>query len=321
MQLVQIIILNTKKFMINKTQYGYCCINMTLKKERNVYIGRSMIKRTYTEKGIEYASQLALANVRDLIEIIKWNEKKGIKMYRMSSDMFPWMSEYELKDMPDYKKISMLLSGAGLLAKKYGQRLTFHPGPFDVLASINKNVVTKTIRDLNQHGEIMDLIGLPRTPYAAINIHVNTTQGGKDEAMQRFVDNFYELDISVRSRLVVENDDKEKQYATEDLYKGIHSKINIPITFDYHHHWCHPGELTQEEALKLASTTWRNVKQLVHFSSCKSIHEDVTQTNKRAHSDYIYDFINDYGLNLDVEIEAKAKELAVEKYMKHFVNN
>ena len=303
-----------------QTNYGYCCINMTLKEESNTYIGRSMIKRTFTEKGIKYASELALANVRDLVEIIKWNEKKGIKLYRMSSDMFPWMSEYELKDLPDYKKISTILKGVGNLAKKYGQRLTFHPGPFDVLASINPNVVTKTIRDLNQHGEIMDLIGLPRTPYAAINIHVNTTQGGKEEACKRFCTNFELLDDSVKTRLVVENDDKEKQYAVEDLYEEIHMSIGIPITFDYHHHWCHPGILTQKEALRLASYTWGNTKQLVHFSSCKTIHEDATQTNKRAHADYIYDFIETHGLSLDVEIEAKAKELAVQKYMKEFLS-
>ena len=303
-----------------QTNYGYCCINMTLKEESNTYIGRSMIKRTFTEKGIKYASELTLANVRDLVEIIKWNEKKGIKLYRMSSDMFPWMSEYELKDLPDYKKISTILKGVGNLAKKYGQRLTFHPGPFDVLASINPNVVTKTIRDLNQHGEIMDLIGLPRTPYAAINIHVNTTQGGKEEACKRFCTNFELLDDSVKTRLVVENDDKEKQYAVEDLYEEIHMVIGIPITFDYHHHWCHPGILTQKEALRLASYTWGNTKQLVHFSSCKTIHEDVTQTNKRAHADYIYDFIETHGLSLDVEIEAKAKELAVQKYMKEFLS-
>jgi UV DNA damage endonuclease len=292
---------------------------MTLKKESNTYIGRSMIKRTFLEKGIKYAGELAEANVRDMIEIIKWNERKGIKLYRMSSDMFPWMSEYELKDLPNYKKISTLLKGAGNLASKYGQRLTFHPGPFDVLASANPNVVTKTIRDLNQHGEIMDLIGLPRTQYAAINIHVNTTQGGKEACMQRFVENFELLDDSVKSRLVVENDDKEKQYATEDLYEGIYKTIGVPITFDYHHHWCHPGSLTQEEALKLASTTWGDVKQLVHFSSCKMLHEDDSQTNKRAHADYIYEFINDYGLDLDVEIEAKAKELATINYMKQFL--
>ena len=77
--------------------------------------------------------------------------------------------------------------------------------------------------------------------------------------------------------------------------------------------------MTQEEALKLASTTWpKGVKQLVHFSSCQQIHENADQTNKRAHADYIYEEINDYGLDLDIELEAKAKELALLQYVKQF---
>jgi len=305
---------------MNKTNYGYCCINTTLRTEKpTITTNRNMIKRTYAEKGIVYASELALQNVKDLVKIINWNNQNGVKLFRISSDMFTWMSEYEISDLPDYDKIKNVLKGAGKIAMDNGQRLTFHPGPFDVLASLTQRVVDKCIIDLNKHGEIMDLLGLPRDHSAPINIHVNTTQGGKNEAMQRFCDNFYLLDASVRKRLVVENDDKESQYTTEDLYQGVYNKTGVPITFDYHHHWCHPGELTQEEALKLASITWpTGIKQLVHYSSCQMIHEDETQTNKRAHSDYIYEFIDTYGLNLDVELEAKAKELALKKYMKQY---
>ena len=90
-------------------------------------------------------------------------------------------------------------------------------------------------------------------------------------------------------------------------------------TFDYHHHWCHPGVLSQQEALVLASVSWpKTVKQLVHFSSCKTIHEDASQTNKRAHADYIYEFIDTYGLSLDIELETKAKELALQRYVKQY---
>ena len=303
--------------MDQTTNYGYCCINTTLQKSDKITTNRSMIKRTFAEKGIEYASELALANVKDLVKIINWNNRQGIKLFRISSDMFPWMSEYNLSDLPDYDKISNILRGAGKIAMDNGQRLTFHPGPFDVLASTTQSVVDKCIKDLNKHGEIMDLLGLPRDHSAPINIHVNTTQGGKEVAMQRFCDNFHLLDTSVRTRLVVENDDKEKQYTTEDLYQGVYAKVGVPITFDYHHHWCHPGELTQEEALKLASTTWpKGIKQLVHYSSCQMIHEDETQTNKRAHADYIYENIETYGLVLDIELEAKAKELALLQYVK-----
>jgi UV DNA damage endonuclease len=278
-----------------------------------------MIKRTYADKGIVYASELALQNVKDLVKIINWNNKNGIKLFRISSDMFPWMSEYELSDLPEYNKIKNILRGAGKIAMDNGQRLTFHPGPFDVLASLTQRVVDKCIIDLNKHGEIMDLLGLPRDHSAPINIHVNTTQGGKNEAMERFCENFTLLNESVRTRLVVENDDKESQYTTEDLHEGVYSKVGVPVTFDYHHHWCHPGKLTQEDALKLAATTWpKNIKQLVHYSSCQMIHENSEQTNKRAHADYIYEYIETYGLHLDIELEVKAKELALQKYLKHY---
>ena len=248
----------------NMTNYGYCCINMQLRKQKpSVTTNRSMIKRTFEVKGPDYASELIVQNVRDLREIIKWNHANGIKLYRLSSDIMPWMSEYNISDLKDFRIIRTILEDCGDLAREYGQRLTFHPGPFDV-------------------------------------------------------DNFHLLDPSVKSRLVVENDDKQKQYAVEDLYQGIHSKIGIPITFDYHHHWCHPGELTQEEALKMASTTWpKGIKQLCHYSSCKQIHEDAS-VMARAHADYIYEHINTYGLDLDIELEAKAKELAVQKYVKQF---
>jgi len=298
------------------TNYGYCCINMELGKQK-ITTNRSMIKRTFNDKGIAYASELALQNVRDLSRIVKWNHEHGVKLYRMSSDIFPWMSEYELKDLPDYERIKNILSGTGKLAKAYGQRITFHPGHFCVIASQNQSVVTKSIKELNQHGEIMDLMDLPRTPYAAINIHVNTTQGGKDVAMQRFAANFQLLDDSVKTRLVVENDDKLSQYTVEDLAQ-LSMQIGTPVTFDYHHHWCHPGSLTQEQALKLAALTWPDgIKQLCHYSSAKCVYEDSSSIN-RAHADYIYEQINDYGLDLDIELEAKAKEQAWDRYMKQF---
>jgi UV DNA damage endonuclease len=299
---------------MTKVNYGYCCINLSLS-DKKVTTNRSMIKKTFQEKGIEYASSLALQNVKDLAEIVKWNYENNISLYRMSSDMFPWMSEYRLSDLPDYNKISNVLKGVGILAEKYNQRLTFHPGPFDVLASPNQSVVEKTIRDLNQHGEIMDLIGLPRTHLAAINVHVNTTNGGKEVCLDRFVAAFDKLDESVKTRLVVENDDKRAQYAVEDLYY-LYLERGIPITFDYHHHWCHPGKLSQEEAINLAATTWpEGIRQLCHYSSAKSLYED-SSVMDRAHADYIYEYINPHGLDLDIELEAKAKDLAVIKYVK-----
>ena len=291
---------------------GYACINMTLGKQ-GITTNRSMIKRTFISKGIPYASELGLQNTRDLIEIIKWNHHNDINFFRMSSNMFPWSSEYPLSELPDYKRIVNLLSGAGDLASKYNQRITTHPGPFNVLVSPNERVVQNTITDLSIHGEVFDLMGLSRTPYNKINIHCNGVYGDKIVAMDRFCSNFERLPESVQTRLTIENDDKASMYSVKDLMY-IHERIGIPIVFDYHHHKFNTGDLTEEQALKLAASTWGNIKPVVHYSESKSLHENNDSIKPQAHSDYISDTVNTYGVDVDIMIEAKAKELTLLQY-------
>ena len=290
---------------------GYACINMTLGSQKpKITTNRGMIRKTFDAKGLPYVSELVLQNVRDLTQIIKWNEENGIKFYRMSSDMFPWMSEYDFSDLPDYNKIKTLLLGVGNLAKKYNHRLTFHPGPFNVLASPNNNVVKKTVNDLNKHSKIMDMMGLSTTPYNKINIHVGGVYGDKESALNRWVDNFDLLDDTTKNRLSIENDDKTSAYTVRDLI-FIHQKTGVPIVFDYHHHTCHPDGMTHREALEMAITTWpNNITPIVHVS------EPRDEKNFRAHHDYVVNEINTYGYNVDIMMEAKAKELAVIEYKK-----
>ena len=303
---------------MGKANYGYCCINLTLQKNHDIKIGRSMIKRTFTAKGIKYAGELAEANVRDLIEIIKWNHKQGINVYRMSSSMFPWMSEYELTDLPNWQTISNLLKGAGTLVQKYGQRVGFHPGQFCVLPSPTPKVVTSAIRELDQSALILDSMGLPQNHTYSMNIHVGGSYGDKDAAKQRFVDNFKRLSPSAQARLVLENDDKPAQYGVEDLYE-IYEKTNIPITFDYHHHRCYEDPMPEKDALKLCAKTWpKGIRQLCHYSSSKKLHEDASVI-LRAHADYVYEKIETYNMDIDIELEVKAKELALLKYRKEYL--
>ena len=294
---------------------GYACINMTLGSQKpKITTNRSMIKKTFKERGISYASELGLQNCRDLIEIIKWNHKNGINFFRLSSDLFPWASEYNLKDLPHYTRIKTLLAGAGHLAQKYGQRITSHPGPFNVLVSPREHVVENTITDLTTHGEVFDLLGLSRTPYNKLNIHCNGVYGDKISAMDRFCKNFERLPESVRTRLTVENDDKGSMYSVKDLMY-IHERIGIPIVFDYHHHKFCTGGLTEEEALRLAVSTWGDIKPVVHYSESKSLHENNDKIKPQAHSDYISSLPNTYGLDVDVMLEVKAKELALLEYI------
>jgi UV DNA damage endonuclease len=292
---------------------GYACINMSLGK--NVTTNRSMVKRTFNEKGLDYVSELALANSKDVLKILVWNKNNNIKFFRLSSALVPWGDGLDLTTLKDYDEISIALRRAGDYAKANGIRITSHPGPFVVLTSPKENVVEAAIKDLELHGKIFDLLGLSQTPYNKINIHCNGVYGDKLSAMDRFCENYLRLSDSVKKRLTVENDDKASMYNVKDLMY-IHSKINSPIVFDYHHHTFNTGDLSEEEALKLAITTWGDITPVVHYSESKALHEENNKLKPQAHSDYIKSLPNTYGLNVDIMVEAKAKELAILPFIK-----
>jgi UV DNA damage endonuclease len=298
---------------------GYPCINITLQSGQGIYTNRHMIKRTFQaqKETLEGVSRLALENVKDLVKIIQWNERTGIKFFRISSNMFPWMSEYEITDLPDWKLISANLKLAGKLATDYKQRLEFHPGPFNVLASLTPSVVDKTIRELDQHAQIFDEMGLEPSHWNQINIHVNTTQGGKEECAKRFCENFQRLSDSAKARLVVENDDKPSQYSVKDLHELIYTPIGVPITFDSHHHKFCSGNLTHHEAAHMAASTWGNIPAGFHFAS--TINHESPDQMARAHAEWIYDEVTDYGTGAWIMCECKGKELAILSYLKEGV--
>jgi UV DNA damage endonuclease len=274
-----------------------------------------MVRRTFNEKGLDYVSELALANSKDVLKILVWNKNNNIKFFRLSSALVPWGDGLDLTTLKDYNEISIALRRAGDYAKANGIRITSHPGPFVVLTSPKENVVEAAIKDLELHGKIFDLLGLSQTPYNKINIHCNGVYGDKLSAMDRFCENYLRLSDSVKKRLTVENDDKATMYNVKDLMY-IHNKINIPIVFDYHHHTFNTGDLTEEEALKLAIATWGDITPVVHYSESKALHEENNKLKPQAHSDYIKSLPNTYGLNVDIMVEAKAKELAILPFIK-----
>ena len=304
---------------------GYACINMELSypqkyggKERGVKpitTNRTMIRRTFDEKGVDYVSELTLQNVKDLNEIISWNVLNGYNFFRLSSGLAPWKTEYEWDDLKDMDSIRQYFHSAGTMAKTHNVRLTSHPGPFNVLVSPHDHVVDNCIKDLTIHGDEFDMMGLSRTPYNKINIHLGGAYGDKEASMKRFVKNFPRLPESVRSRLTLENDDKASMYSVKDLYYGIYKKVGVPIVFDYHHHKFCTGDMSEQEALEMALSTWGDIKPVTHYSESRRDEQEDMRIRVQAHSDYVYDKIEMYGNDFDIMIEAKAKELAVKKYM------
>ena len=305
---------------------GYACINMQLSypqkyggKEKGVEpitTNRSMIKRTFETKGLDYASELTLANCIDLNKIIDWNILNGYNFFRMTSNLVPWKSEYDWDDLKDIDEIKIWLHSAGTKVKTHGLRITSHPGPFNVLTSPHEHVVDNCVVDLTIHGDVFDMMGLSRTPYNKINIHVGGAYGDNPKSMERFCKNFEKLPKCVSDRLTLENDDKQSMYSVKELYNGIHNIIGVPIVFDYHHHRFCDGGLGEQEALELAISTWpKGIKPVVHYSESRSKERLDEKIKPQAHSDYVLEKINTYGHDVDIMIEAKHKELAVDRYL------
>ena len=297
---------------------GYACINMELQKQK-VCSNRGMIKRTFKAKGVPYASELALINVKALRRIIQWNNDNDISVYRMTSCLFPWFSEYDIFDLPDIDQIADVMADAGKIAMDAGQRLSFHPGPFNCLGSHNDNVVQKTIAELDAHSVQMDLMGLPASPRSKINIHIGGAYGEHDKTMARFCKNFERLNPTTQSRLTVENDDRASLFSTKMLFHGISKQIDIPIVFDSHHHELGKQDATYREAFYMARETWqrRGIKQQCHHSNSKKNYED-NSVKVTAHSDWYYTPFENFGEEVDVVLECKKKEQALIKYKEDF---
>lgn len=298
-------------------QFGYCCINTTLQKH-DIRSNRSMKRKSFDQFGIAGASSLALQNVKDLLKIVLWNSKHNINVFRITSDLFPWASEYNIQDMPDIEKISLYMEAVGIAAKNSKQRLSFHPGQYNCLASSDEKIIKNCITDLSIHGIQMDMFNMPRDPSAKINIHVGASYGNRESSLEQWCKNFDLLPDSVKTRLTVENDDRPNLYSTKMLYDNVYKRVGIPIVFDSHHFECGPQDVSYEESFLMAAESWKNIRQMCHHSCSKKLYEDASCKVFLAHSDYIYKDFNSCGLSVDVALEAKAKEYAVFDFIKKF---
>ena len=322
-------------------RFGYACINSELGAQ-NIRTGRTMIDKKFKLGGLQLAGELALANAKDLLPIMQWNEAHGITLFRLGSELFPRWNHYELVDLPQIAEIAQHLRAAGDYAKAHGHRITTHPGPFNILGSPDAVVVDNTIVSLERHSELFDLMGFTPSFENLINIHVGATYNDKPGTIARWLHNYDRLSDSLKARLVIENDDKASMYSVRELHKMLHVEIGIPITFDYWHHTFNTGDLSEEEAFFLARETWTkyDVIQCTHYSESRrreaqtliermfdhhgiamedlpnwptfhKQYKEFTKIKEQAHADYILSTPNTYGVaDLDIEVEAKAKELS-----------
>jgi len=283
--------------------------------EKNIKTNRSIQLKTYQKEGLRKCSELALLNLTDLYEVIKWNAAQNISLYRMSSQLFPWMTEYDLKELPGWDTLKSKLEEIGALAKKEDIRLSFHPGPYNNLGSPKDDVVAKSIVELEAHSSIMDYMGLPVNHWAKINIHLGGSYGDKEATISRFIKNFPRCSENLRSRFTLENDDRESLYSVGDLVK-VHESTGVPIVFDGHHWEVGAKSGCYRDDLLAAYRTWPSgIVPTLHWSNSRKKYED-SNSKLQAHTEWYYKTMPLPNLDCDVMLESKMKERALLKYMR-----
>lgn len=263
---------------------------------------------------------IGLANAKDIVPMLRWNEKYGIKFMRLSSYMFPFASHPEYGYTLDFA--ADVLAEAGKLAGELGHRLTTHPGQYTQLASPRKEVVTASFRDLEYHNDMLTRLKLPEQADrdAVMILHMGGTYGDKEATLDRFRENYAKLSPGVKRRLVLENDDVS--WSVHDLLP-LCEELNVPLVLDYHHHNIIHDPSVRDGTLDIIpfyeriTATWtrKRITQKMHYS--EPTDGAVTQRDRRKHSPRVEN-LPPCPKDMDLMIEAKDKEQAVFELMKKY---
>jgi UV DNA damage endonuclease len=252
-------------------------------------------------------AELCLGNAKMLREALAYCASHDIGCFRINSQILPLQTHpevgYALSELPGGREIIELFRACGEFARVRNLRTTFHPDQFVVLSSPKPDVVESSLAEIEYQAEVAEWVGAD-----VINIHGGGAYGDKPAALARFRANLGRLSPRARQRLTIENDDKI--YTPSDLLPLCRAE-GVPLVYDIHHHRCHPDELSAAEATRQALATW-NREPLFHISSPRAGWEGPLP---QRHHDFIdiRDFPRFWDtLPITVEVEAKAKELAVE---------
>lgn len=279
---------------------GLVCVSATNEVRFRTVTRRTLSKLSESEQR-EKLKKVYTANTERLAKAIAFCKQQDIRLYRLSSALFPFADEPLGAEL--LAQFAPRLQEIGRGAKNWQIRLVLHPNQFVVLNSDRQEVIENSIKVLKTHAHLLDLLELPRSPWALMNIH-----GGKGDRAKRLIDNIRQLPENVYSRLTIEND--EHTYSSEAIAQ-ICLDTKIPMVFDAHHHLIHEhltsyNDSSVGEMFELAKTTWQQPQwQLVHISNGKQHFHDT------KHSDFIANMPDCFRQAPWIEVEAKQKELAI----------
>ncbi len=268
---------------------------------------RALTRKRLLQFGVAEQQQmlreLYADNLVRLNRALDFCSERGLKLYRLTSGLFPFADDEAGTDV--LAEFAEAARRTGERANALGIRLVIHPDQFVVLSSDSEQVVANSIKILQTHARVFDMLAQPRTSWAVMEIH-----GGKGDRAERLVEVIRVLPEEIRTRLALEND--EYAYNAAQILEVCRA-AGVPMVFDAHHHVCreHLDSYEDESVahyLAAARETWPVPEwQLVHISNGR------TAFNDRHHSDLISDMPSSYRRAPWIEVEAKQKELAIEK--------
>ena len=289
-----------------------CCISLNLQEQGHKFqtMTWTRFKSLPRKEAIDILSSRILNNFQVTNKVIQYCFDNGIKGYRMSSNIVPLINHPEfnisLQDLPNWNLILNEIQNIRKTLSATGVRVSAHPSEYISLTSDCSNIILNSVRDLQQHAEIFDLLGLPVSHWSPLNIHIRQ-DGNPDEIYEKFAKNFDKLSDSVKKRLVIEvNDNKDGTWNIPNLVNFVFNKLKLPITFDsLHNKLCNAGH-SEKEMYDMAYSTWDTVP-LFHYS------EGVNGTRK--HADYADLLPEDYGKEVFWDVEVKMKDYAISQML------
>lgn len=293
--------------MCRSIRFGLCCIF----RDAPITFRRTTAKHLMglpRKAQLEKIESICLHNAHSLMAALSFCKAHGIGAFRINSQILPLKTHpdvgYDMRDLPGGPAVVDVFRECGRFSRRYDIRTTFHPDQFIVLNSPSPDVVARSTADLIYQAQVAQWVNAD-----VINIHGGGAYGDKPAALARLVKNIGGLPAEVRKRLTLENDDRT--FTSRELLP-VCREAGVPLVYDVHHHRCLPDGLSIAEATRQASATWDR-EPLFHLSSPLSAWGT---GDSRPHHDYIdpMDFPCEWRhLKATIEIEAKAKELAVEK--------
>lgn len=284
---------------------GYPCINRSIgcKSDRTFRI------KNYSDERLK---DIVENNLACLIKILRFNVRKELFFFRITSDLVPFAS-HPICKFPWQEYFGDNFRIIGDFVKKNKVRISMHPDQFIVLNSKNKEVLENSIKELKYHSDAMEAMKLDKTH--KIQIHVGGVYGDKKGSIKRFIERYHDLDETIKKRLVIENDDRS--YSVSDCLL-VSKATGIPVLFDYFHHQLNSKKEDLSDMLGSVSNTWKRKDgiPMVDYSSQGPEKRLKSHAEKIDIDDFEKFISRSRPYDIDIMLEIKDKEKSAIKALK-----